>query len=698
MSSALSKLYNGSLGLLTDFYQLTMAYGYWKSGMQEAEAVFNLSFRQSPFHGGYAVCAGLGTVIDYLQDWNFTEDDISYLKTLKDNAGEVLFPAEFLQYLTDLRFTCDIDAITEGTVVFPHEPLIRIKGPLLQCQLLETALLNMINFQTLIATKAARVCHAAKGDAVLEFGLRRSQGFDGGLSASRAAYIGGCASTSNVLAGKLFGIPVSGTHAHSWIMAFPTELEAFKTYAKVLPRNCVFLVDTYNTLEGVKNAIEVGHMLKQQGYKMLGIRLDSGDLAYLSVEARKLLDEAGFADAMIVASNGLSEQVIASLKEQGAKINVWGVGTKLMTAYEQPALDAAYKLSAIRHPGAKWEYKLKLSEQMIKTSIPGILAVRRFYQKNMPMADAIYDEQIGMPAECVMLDPNDITRRRTIPIGTRYIDLLEPIFRAGKLVYSTPALAELRQKTINELAQLYVGVRRFLNPHVYPVGLEQQLQELRTDLIFKARRGGRSNKALIIIDLQNDFMPGGSLAVRGGQDVIPLVNTLQQYFDLVVATQDWHPADHGSFAAMHAGHKIGEHVTLAGLEQILWPTHCVQNSKGAELVADLDTQRINKIFHKGTSPQIDSYSAFFDNAHRRSTGLDDYLKKKGIEEVYFVGVATDFCVKYSVLDACMLGFKTYVIEDGCRAVNLQPNDNATALEEMQKAGAIIIQSKDVLKM
>src|SRR5688572_29036188 len=365
-------LYGQSLSLLTDLYQLTMAYGYWKLGRGEQEAVFHLTFRKHPFAGGFTVACGLHAAIDYLRALRFDESDLAYLATLKGNDGRPLFEGGFLDYLRDMRFTCDVDAIPEGTAVFPHEPLVRVRGPILQCQLVETPLLAMVNFQTLVATKAARVCQATRGEPVLEFGLRRAQGIDGGLSASRAAYVGGCAATSNVLAGKLFGIPVRGTHAHSWVMSFDSELEAFRAYADAMPNNCVFLVDTYNTLEGVRRAVQVGREMRERGaHEMVGIRLDSGDLAYLSIEARKILDAGGFPKAQILASNDLDEQIITSLKEQGATIAIWGVGTKLVTAYDQPALGGVYKLSALRGADDAWKYKLKLSEQTAKVSNPG---------------------------------------------------------------------------------------------------------------------------------------------------------------------------------------------------------------------------------------------------------------------------------------------------------------------------------------
>lgn len=488
MKNIFSNFYKSSLALLTDFYQLTMAYGYWQAGMHEQEAVFNLIFRKAPFKGGYAICAGLATAIEYLSTLHYGDDDIAYLRTLQSDQDKPLFKEEFLSYLKNLKFTFDIDAIPEGTIVFPQEPLIRVKGPLLQCQLLETVLLNIINFQTLIATKTSRICYAAKGEPVLEFGLRRAQGFDGGLSASRAAYVGGCAATSNVLAGKLYDIPVRGTHAHSWIMCFADEISSFKTYAAAMPDSCVFLVDTYDTIAGVKNAITVGNELKKQGYRMAGVRLDSGDLAYLSKEARKLLDAAGFKDAVIVGSNDLDEHVIASLKEQGAMINVWGVGTRLTTAYEQPALDGVYKITAIKNTDNEWQYKLKLSEQTAKISTPGILKVRRYYDAhNVAIADAIYDESIGIADECVIIDPMDITHQRKIAANTQHRELLQPIFRNGKLVYQVPDLHTSKQTAINELKQFHESIQRFLNPHTYPVGLEKRLYDLRTSLILKAK-------------------------------------------------------------------------------------------------------------------------------------------------------------------------------------------------------------------
>jgi nicotinate phosphoribosyltransferase len=473
--------------LLTDLYQLTMAYAYWKAGKPDQHAVFHVLFRKQPFKGGFSIGAGLTDVIEYIRNFHFTESDLAYLANLKGNDDKALFAPDFLKYLGALRLTLDIDAIPEGTVVFPQEPLIRVTGPILQAQLVETALLNIINFQTLIATKAARVCLAAQGDPVIEFGLRRAQGVDGAMTASRAAYIGGCAGTSNVLAGKTFAIPVKGTHAHSWVMSFDTELNAFNTYADSLPNNCVFLVDTYNTLEGVRRAVEVGHRLREHGHKLAGIRLDSGDLAYLSIEARKILDAAGFQDAAILASNDLDERLIASLKQQGAKINLWGVGTNLVTAYDQPALGGVYKLSAVRKQNGEWDYKVKLSEQTAKATNPGVLQVRRFSANNEFIGDAIYDEARPLPRDIMIVDPSDITRRKHFATSAQFEKLLVPIFRAGELVYDPPTLDAIRTRTQDQLKMLHPGIKRFDNPHQYPAGLELSLHDLKTKLILRAK-------------------------------------------------------------------------------------------------------------------------------------------------------------------------------------------------------------------
>ena len=492
----ISGLYQPSLALLTDLYQLTMAYGYWKNNMHEREAVFHLYFRKAPFNGGYAVAAGLALAVDYLQTLRFSDGDIAYLASLTGSKGTRLFPDDFLAYLADFKFACSVDAIAEGTVVFGNEPLARVQGPLLQAQLVETALLTLFNFQTLIATKAARIRDAAgPTDAVLEFGLRRAQGPDGGLEASRAAYLGGADATSNVLAARRYGLPVRGTHAHSWVMAFDNEKEAFAKYADAFPDDSVFLVDTYDTLDGVRHAIEVALEMRRHGHELGGIRLDSGDLAYLSKEARKLLDAAGLEKVRIVASNDLEENLIVSLKQQGARIDTWGVGTQLVTAYNQAALGGVYKLAALRQPdGQGWDFMIKLSEQQAKTSIPGILQVRRYLDEagGQPRADMIYNvaATADLPEAPVIVDPADATRRRPVRPGASYRDLLQPVLRAGQLVQALPTLAESRSLARQEVASLDPSIRRFLNAHTYPVGLEQGLHEFRTQLML-AKRPGR---------------------------------------------------------------------------------------------------------------------------------------------------------------------------------------------------------------
>ncbi len=491
---SIPRLYKQSLALLTDLYQLTMAYGYWKLGLHNREAVFHLIFRKPPFHGGFTVAAGLEEVIDYIENFTFDESDLAYLATLKGTDNVRLFPDDFLAYLGKLRLDVDLDAVPEGTIIFPQQPLIRIQGPLLLCQLLESPLLNLVNFPTLIATKAARICIAAKGDKVLEFGLRRAQGINGAIAASRAAYIGGCDATSNVIAGKLFGMPVSGTHSHSWVMVFDEEIDAFQEYARVMPGNCVFLVDTFNTLEGIEKAINVGKRLRENGHELLGIRLDSGDLAYLSIQGRRMLDEAGFTEAKVVASNELDETVITELKRQGAKIDIWGVGTNLITAKDQPALDGVYKLSALKDDAGKWQYKLKLSEQILKVSNPGILQVKRFYSAKENVADVIYDTQLGIKDSPTIVDPLDPTKERVIPKNLQSKDLLVPIFRAGRRVYEKPELSAIREHTQEELKRFPVGVKRFLNPHQYVVGMEKGLFDQKFGLIKTIRSKMQTNR------------------------------------------------------------------------------------------------------------------------------------------------------------------------------------------------------------
>ncbi len=462
------------MSLLTDLYQVTMSQGYFHAGMHQRLAVFHLFFREEPFGGSYAIACGLSPALDFLESFKIDQDQVAYLSTLLGNDGERLLSDSFLEMIQNSPLQVRVDAIPEGSVVFANEPLLRVQGPLWQCQWLETAFLNLINFQTLIATKAARVCLAAKGDPVLEFGLRRAQGIDGGLSASRAAYIGGCAGTSNVQAGMKFGIPVKGTHAHSWVMCFDSELSAFEAYANALPNNCVFLVDTYDTLEGVRNAIKIGQWLRQQGREMIGIRLDSGDLATLSQKSRKLLDAAGFRDAVIVASNDLDEGQIERLKQNGATIAVWGVGTNLVTAKDQPALGGVYKLAALQDEQGTWIPKIKLSEQPIKTSVPGIQQVRRFSQNGQFVRDVVFNELIGPPEQTDGGQEDD---------GQEYEDLLQTVFQGDRRTSPVEEIQVVRQRVQKQLTGLTPGQLRLRGPESYRVELEKRLAAERRSLI-----------------------------------------------------------------------------------------------------------------------------------------------------------------------------------------------------------------------
>src|SRR6266404_6137104 len=476
--------------LTTDLYEVTMACGYFKAGMTEHEAVFHVTFRENPFAGQFTVACGLATAIDFLRAFHFTDAEINYLSSQRGNDGNALFDSGFLDYLRGLQLTCDVDAIPEGTLIFPNEPLIRVRGPVIHCQLVETVLRTILNFQSLIATKAARVRLAAENDAVIEFGLRRAQGIDGGLTAARAAYIGGCDGTSNLQAGERFGIPVSGTQAHSWVMFFENELEAFQSYARAMPNNCIFLVDTYNSIEGIRHAIEIGNELRRQGHEMIGVRLDSGDRVALSIKARRMLDKAGFANAKIVCSGDLDEHMITDLKQRGAKIDIWGVGTKLATGQPDAAVGGIYKLGAIRRPGGKWQYRIKLSEESAKASVPGSLQVRRFYQPDGRfMADAIYETDHGVsePREIVDVETEDKTK---ISPNTRYSDLLVPIFRAGQLVYEQPSIEESREHVRKQLSCAPPEILKPKKPVPYKIGLERSLYELRSQLMAHAKERG----------------------------------------------------------------------------------------------------------------------------------------------------------------------------------------------------------------
>lgn len=475
--------------LMTDLYQLTMAQGYWNAGKTDEQACFHMYFREYPFKGGYAVACGMDQLAEMVETFRFSPEDVAYLAGLEAPGGGSLFDERFLEYLADFKLTCDIDAVREGTIVFPHEPLVRVTGSIMQCQLLETALLNCVNFQTLIATKAARVCRAAAGRPVAEFGLRRAQGL-GGVWASRAAVVGGCASTSDVLAGKLFDIPVSGTHAHSWVMSFDDELTAFREYARAFPKNCVLLVDSYDVVQGVRNAITVGLEMRERGERLAGIRIDSGDLAWLSKMARGMLDEAGLFDCGIVLSNDLDEHTIKSILDEGAPVTSWGVGTKLASAFDQPTLGGVYKLSAVRASSEEaWTDRLKISESAAKLTFPGILDVRRYYHEDGSIAgDMVFDVNNGVRAEEIIVDPVDDMRQKKL-CGKRFDTLLRPLARKGEVVLSSEDRSAMlaRERVQLGLDALDETQLRMLNPHTYPVGLEFGLNERRRELVARLR-------------------------------------------------------------------------------------------------------------------------------------------------------------------------------------------------------------------
>ena len=442
----LAQLYKPSLGLLTDLYQITMAYGYWKSNRHTVETTFQLFFRKAPFDNGFAICAGIDTALELIEQFNFSEEDIAYLQKQTGNDGNLLFEPEFLRYIQNLEMTVDVDAVSEGEPVLAHEPLLRITGPIISCQLLESALLTCINFQTLIATKAYRVCKAAMDDSVLEFGLRRAQGFDGAISAARAAYIGGVHATSNVLAGRLLNIPIQGTHAHAWVMMFDSEPEAFEAYANAMPNNCVFLVDTYDTIDGVQNAIQVGNKLRDNGHEMVGIRLDSGDLTTLSIAARRLLDDSGFPNAKIAASDSLNEHRIAKLKSEGAQIDIWGVGTNLITAQDQPALGGVYKLSAQREQNTeRWVPKIKLSNSPIKVSNPGRLQIYRYVSPDGIWQADVLGEQPPESSNSVHSLTGEVY---LLPENAIPTPLLTPKMVGGKRVLSSETLHDCRHRAM----------------------------------------------------------------------------------------------------------------------------------------------------------------------------------------------------------------------------------------------------------
>lgn len=474
-----------NLTLLTDLYELTMMQGYFKNKDQNETVIFDAFYRNNPYDGGFAISAGLEQLIQYVKELHFEAEDIAYLASLG------IFEQDFLDYLRDFKFTGDIYAIPEGTVIFPREPIVKVIAPIMQAQLVETAILNIINHQSLIATKAARVCYAAHGDGIMEFGLRRAQGPDAGIYGARAAVIGGCIGTSNVLCGQLFDVPVKGTHAHSWIMSFPDEYTAFKTYAKMYPSACILLVDTYDTLKsGVPNAIKVFTEMRNAGIPLTyyGIRLDSGDLAYLSKKARKMLDEAGFPDAVISASNDLDEILIQSLKDQGAAITSWGVGTHLITSKDCPSFGGVYKLAAIMGKDGKFIPKIKLSENSEKITNPGNKTIYRIYEKDTGKIKAdlicLVDEKFDESQKLMLFDPIEPWKKTMLAGGSYTLrELMVPVFKNGECCYTSPKVMDIRDYCQGELNTLWDETRRLVNPHKVYVDLSSRLYDIKISLL-----------------------------------------------------------------------------------------------------------------------------------------------------------------------------------------------------------------------
>lgn len=473
-----------NLTLLTDLYEMTMMQGYFKTGCQDT-VVFDAFYRSNPCGGGYAVCAGLAQIIDYMKRLHFSDEEISYLRSLG------IFGEDFLDYLKNFHFSGDIYAVPEGSIIFPREPLIKVIAPIMEAQLIETAILNILNHQSLIATKAARVCYAAKGDGVMEFGLRRAQGPDSGIYGARAAIIGGCKGTSNVLAGQLFDVPVLGTHAHSWIMSFPDEYTAFWQYASLYPSACILLVDTYDTLKsGVPNAIRVFTEMKRSGIPLTnyGIRMDSGDLAYLSKKVRRMLDDAGFPDAVISASNDLDEYLIESLKFQGAMITSWGVGTNLITSKDNPAFGGVYKLSAIRRDDGSFLPKIKLSENTEKVTNPGNKTFFRIYDNDTGKIRADYiclaDETFDTEQDLTIFDPNEPWKKTRLAGGSYHMrEMLIPVFQHGSCVYQSPSVMEIQAVCTKEKETVWDETKRFVNPAKIYVDLSDKLYAMKQRLL-----------------------------------------------------------------------------------------------------------------------------------------------------------------------------------------------------------------------
>lgn len=480
------KLKGRNLTMLTDFYEITMANGYFQNGFEEKICYFDMFFRKVPDHGGYAIMAGVEQLVEYLNELTFTEEDVDYLRS------KHIFSEDFLLYLKNFKFACDVWAIPEGTPIFPGEPIVTVRGPAIQAQCIETMVLLCINHQSLIATKANRIVRAAQGRAVMEFGSRRAQGFDGAVYGARAAYIGGCVGTACTVSDQLFGVPALGTMAHSWVQLFDSEYDAFKAYAEAYPNNCVLLVDTYNVLKsGIPNAIRVfNEVLVPQGFRPAGIRIDSGDITYLSRKARKMLDDAGFEDCQICASNSLDEYIIRDMLMQGAKVDSFGVGERLITSGSEPVFGGVYKLAATESADGSIQPKIKISENVAKITTPCFKAVWRLFDKetDKAIADVItmHDEVIDDEQPYTIFDPNHTWKRKTVE-NFRAVPLLTPIFQHGECVYTPRALKAIKAYCLAQVDTLWEEVTRFENPHTYYVDLSQKLWEEKSRMLSERK-------------------------------------------------------------------------------------------------------------------------------------------------------------------------------------------------------------------
>ena len=632
--------------LVTDLYQLNMMEAYLAHG-ETAPAVFEFFVRRLPSERGFLVAAGLEQVLAFLENLRFSQDDLGWL------AATGRFTKRLLDYLAGLRFTGDVHAMPEGTLFFANEPILRITAPLPLAQLVETRVMNLLHFETLIASKAARMVLAADGRLLIDFGLRRAHGAEAGVLAARASYLVGFAGTATVEAERLFGIPTFGTMAHSFIEAHDDEATAFEHFAQARPEGLTLLLDTYDTEAAARKVVALAPRLQEAGITIRSVRLDSGDLAGLARSVRRILDRGALPRVGILASGGLDEYAIASLVAAKAPIAGFGVGTSLTTSSDVPALDCVYKLQDYAGVPRK-----KLSPG--KTTWPGRKQVWRRHAADGSIAGDVIstaaDEQPGTP-------------------------LIEAVMAGGRRLAPGPTLHEIRTPRGKRAPASARGAS--------PSRARQGLPGADRPGPGGARRrdrpaacGGRGGErvserimptardVLLVVDVQNDFCPGGALAVPRGDEVVPLVNRLAQNFRHVVLTQDWHPAGHRSFASTYPGLRPYDTIELPYGRQILWPDHCIQGTPGAEFRSDLDIPHAQLIIRKGYDADIDSYSALFENDHHTPTGLVGYLRERGLSRIFLAGLAYDFCVRYSAEDAFAQGFEVIVVEDACRGIDV----------------------------